>query len=91
MDSLLGSWTQSDFSSGSRKTWEFNADGSYKYMLIVVGQVTQEEGTFTADEGTLTLSPTAGDARSLAWVVDQDPYVGDTRLVLGGNDIYYRG
>lgn len=89
--SLVGAWTQSDMSSGSRKEWQFSDDGSYRFLQIVMGQVVQqEEGTFTAEGRTLTLSPTGGAARSVDWVVDRDPYVGDTRLVLAGNDIHYR-
>jgi hypothetical protein len=89
--SLLGAWVQSDYSSGSRKTWEFGEDGSYRFMLVAVGQVVeQEEGTFTSEGATLALTPTNGPERSLDWIIDKDPYVGDTRLVLGGSDIYYR-
>jgi hypothetical protein len=89
-ESLLGSWVQADYSVGARKTWEFGADGTYRFMHIAAGQILeQEEGTFQAEEGTLTLSPADGPERSLDWVVDKDPYVGDTRFVVGGS-IYYR-
>ena len=91
VNDLLGMWVQDNYAVGLRKTYQFNADGSFEFTVITGGQVVQtEEGTFTAEEGTLTLSPTTGDENSTQWIIDKDPAVGDTRLVLGGSDIYYR-
>jgi hypothetical protein len=90
-DPLLGVWVQDNYAIGSRKAYQFNRDGSYAFTVIVGGQaVEEEEGTFAVEDDTLTLSPNTGSGRSLQWTVDKDPAVGDTRLVLGGSDIYYR-
>lgn len=90
-ESVLGAWVQDNYSVGTRKTWEFGDDGSYRFLYIGAGQILEEEeGTFSTEGGTLTLTPSDGAERSVEWVVDTDPTVGDTRLVLGGSDIYYR-
>jgi hypothetical protein len=91
MEGLLGMWVQDNYSIGSRKAYVFRADGSFEFTAAVGAQILeQEEGTYVAEEGTLTLSPTAGPARSVGWTVEKDPAVGTPRLVFGGNDIYYR-
>jgi hypothetical protein len=61
----------------------------FKFTVATGGQTVQkDEGTFTAAEATLRLSPTTGPERSFQRIVDKQRAVDDTRLVLGGSDIY---
>jgi hypothetical protein len=101
-NTLVGSWVQDE--SGPVTTYgrryQFNADGSYAFVLtsrqtgsIDQRTLAQEEGTFTVDGDRLVISPPIGSPKVVRWSIETDKYIGNTQLVMelpnGNRDIYY--
>jgi hypothetical protein len=99
---LMGTWVQDDTGPvlTMQKRYEFNPDGSYELVWSSrnTGSMDQkiqarEQGTFTADASSLTISPAGSAPRSFPWRIETNPYVGNTQLVMvlanGALDVYY--
>lgn len=103
LSSLLGVWVQDDVGPvlTYRRASDFRPDGSYGFVFTVRNTgamdqaiLVQEEGKFAIEGDLLVISSQFRPDGAFPWRTDQDPYVGDVRLVMilpdGTWDVFFR-